>query len=62
MSDAFLQAILDKGVWCVKQPELGKIQKEKKASQRKAKSAKKRGETGDDSDGTEEPAPDEEDL
>ena len=62
MSDAFLQGILDSGLWCVKQPELGKMQKEKKASQRSAKRAMKRRETGEDSAGTEEPAPSEEDL
>ena len=62
MSDAFLQSILDTGIWDVKQPELGRMQKEKKASQRSAKRAMRRGETGGDSDGTEEPAPNEEDL
>ena len=56
------KSILDTGIWNVKQPELGRTQKEQKASQRSAKRAMKRRETGEDSAGTEEPAPSEEDL
>ena len=55
MKDLLLQSVLDSGVWCVAQPEAGKLEKEKKAQWRKPQRQAKTEAQGDDINGTIEP-------
>ena len=55
MKDLLLQSVLDSGVWCVAQPEAGKLEKEKKAQWRKAQRQAKTEAQVDDINGTIEP-------
>ena len=55
MSDEFLQQVLDSGTWCVAQPELGRIQKERKSLQRAAAKHAQKNNSGGDTSGEGEP-------